>query len=104
MTARVKRDRASRPSEPENSETQFPRDSDSGGKPVHASDAVASFVAPASAKPADMHGGTPTFATHLPCWKEAPAADRSIVVGARPVVAKRQFERSPLQPNAPPMD
>lgn len=103
MTARVKRDRAVRHADSAPVDSQDAPESDSGGKPIRASDDIASFVAPASAKPADMQGGTPTIASHASNWNDAPADGRSIVVGSQNHPSKRQIERLPYQPNAPPI-
>ena len=95
LTARVKRDRATQQS-PESQNPVSEPDS------AQTKDTIAPFVAPASAKPAELHGTGPSFIALLPCVLDAdPAYDTSPIESDDSTLGI-QSHRSPHQPNAPP--
>lgn len=102
MSARSKRDRESRPKEKSADKSPQNTTSKSGDHTSEAEDAAASFVAPTSAKPADMQGGSPIPGS-LPaeCNVLSPATN-SLVVPSGVIISIWQPHRLPHQPNAPP--
>ncbi len=93
MTARVKRDRAA---------DQSSNPSDKSSNENAASDVVASFVAPASAKPADVHNVGPALGALYPCRTTSAASTWFEIDSSESFRLPRQTKRLPNQPNAPP--
>lgn len=93
MTARVKRDRAA---------DQSSSACDESSTENAASDVVESFVAPASAKPADVHNVGPALGTLYPCRTTSAASPWFEIDSSESFRLPRQAKRLPNQPNAPP--
>lgn len=95
LTARVKRDRATQQS----TDSQAP---ESAPDQAQTKDTIAPFVAPTSAKPAEVHGTGPSFIALLPCVLDADPAYGKSPIESDDSTIRLQSHRFPHQPNAPP--
>lgn len=104
MTARHKRDQSTRLANPTPVDGQTPasQGNDESNDAPEAADGIASFVAPASAKPADMQGGSPTIGHLPPHWALVPTLRGSSIESVDVPDSNRGLHRPPHQPNAPP--
>lgn len=102
MSARSKRDRAhqeaNHPARPDSSKSRPSDSSKSDG----ARDPY-SFVAPTSAKPADMQGGAPVFGVVPIIGAIVPTTDQSLLDDTHALIAVCPLHCLPHLPNAPPL-
>jgi len=104
MAARGRRDRADRIEHVSRTDDGTrSTDSKSDDQPVRADEGGASFIAPASAKPAEVQGGSPTLTSPTPLWLSTAPIHSHVAAQDESIVPSQQFKHTSHQPNAPPI-